>query len=246
VKQDTSDTSNQYLEHLRDIHDPSQHIKTIEDELRGTMGKALGKQGQKILNSLRCVEEERVKYVELMLTYSSSNNNNGASDNDNDTNNKKELIINSRNDNNHNNNNSSDDDGDIDDNSDDNDDDVNSESTIIHNISFETMPQLTQNKVLQIIQSYNKHLKDATKARWELTVHRQAVGFIVNNHKFVQEKFPIPPPLSPLPFDFDESLLLDSDGSRRFHDAKKNVGKETVVRTFGDQLDWWEKIGRWK
>ena len=64
------DTTNKYLEHIRDVHDPSQHLKTLEDELRGTMGRALGKQGEKILRSLQRVEEERVKYVDLMLSIS--------------------------------------------------------------------------------------------------------------------------------------------------------------------------------
>lgn len=53
---------NKYLEHIRDVHDPSQHLKTIEDELKGTIGKALGKQGQKILMYARLMDQEQKKY----------------------------------------------------------------------------------------------------------------------------------------------------------------------------------------
>lgn len=57
---------NQYLDHIRDIHDPSLHVKTIEDELKGTIGKALGKQGEKLLVALRCMAAERSKYDDLL------------------------------------------------------------------------------------------------------------------------------------------------------------------------------------
>jgi hypothetical protein len=55
----STDVNNQYLEHIRTEHDPSLHVKTIEDELRGTMGKALGRQGEKIMFALRRMEEQR-------------------------------------------------------------------------------------------------------------------------------------------------------------------------------------------
>ena len=55
---------------------------------------------------------------------------------------------------------------------------------------------------------------------------------IVNNHKFVHDIFPI-----------GDALPDQYDG-----------GDETVVaeikpdapKKFGDQLDWWQSVGRWK
>ncbi len=212
------DTSNKYLEHIRDIHDPALHLKTLEDELRGTMGKALGKQGQKILLSLQRAEDERVKYVDLMLSNLNSNSYNAETEKV-----KQNPVV-----------------EDVDVNEDSN----KGQNQLFQKISFEKMSTTVKTKVVRVVKAYNKHRKDAEKARWELTVHRQAVGFIVNNHKFVQEKFPIPPPLS-LPSDFDISLLSSSDGTAESL-KKSSGGKEEVVRNFGTQTDWWETIGRWR
>ena len=119
------------------------------------------------------------------------------------------------------------------------------ENIKIQNMSFQSLPSLTKDKVLQLISSYNKHRNDATLARWELTVHRQAVGFIVNNHKFVQDMFPIPSKLVlPLDLNYDDIDVSSNCNSRTTSTGVKH--KEAVTRNFGDQLDWWEKIGRWK
>ena len=48
---------------------------------------------------------------------------------------------------------------------------------------------------------YNSYRKQALQARWELIVQRQAAGFVVNNHNYMMEQYPIPPAL-PVP---DES-----------------------------------------
>jgi len=205
------DTTNKYLEHIRDVHDPSLHLKTLEDELRGTMGQALGKQGEKILNSLRCLEEERSKYVELLSSHSDCNGNDS-----------KDTI-----------------------NTVNGDGFVEQEENKIKNISFLSMSTSTQAKLIHIIKTYNKHRNDAQKSRWELTVHRQAVGFIVNNHKFVQDKFPIPPPLD-LPFDFDVALIHSNANKNSLTVKKGKEGEETVTRNFGTQTDWWDNIGRWR
>ena len=53
-----TDKTNKYLEHIRQEHDPALHIKTLEDELRGTMGKALGKQGQKVLRNIEAMKRQ--------------------------------------------------------------------------------------------------------------------------------------------------------------------------------------------
>lgn len=60
-----TDKNNQYLEHIRQEHDPALHIKTLEDELRGTMGKALGKQGQKVLRYINGMKQQLIKYEQL-------------------------------------------------------------------------------------------------------------------------------------------------------------------------------------
>ena len=149
---------NQYLEHIREVHDPSQHLKTIEDELRGTIGKALGKQGQKILSAVRLMDQEFQKYQELLEQDAPSS------------------------------------------------------------------------KLVACAKQHNIHRKQAMQARWELTVHRQAVGFVVGNHKFVQEKFPI-----------GEQLPEEMDPS-----SEETEEEVVPKKQFSDQLEWWQKIGRWR
>lgn len=158
-------TDNQYLEHIREIHDPSQHIKTIEDELKGTIGKALGKQGEKVNMYLRAMEQERKTYERL---------------------------------------------------------------------TEEEERDHTDPQVIATVEKYNSYRKDATQARWELIVHRQAVGFTVGNHSFVMSQFPIG---DPLPTD----TPLDS-----FSEQEKNKKKLEAKKKFGDQLEWWQKVGRWR
>ena len=70
----TDTTSNKYLEHIRQTHDPALHLKTLEDELKGTMGPALGKQGEKVLNILNQMHEERRKVNALLTTCCSNMN----------------------------------------------------------------------------------------------------------------------------------------------------------------------------
>jgi hypothetical protein len=158
---------NKYLDHIRDVHDPSQHLKTIEDELKGTIGQALGKQGQKILLYARLMEQERNKYEDLVST--------NHLENENDS----ELL---------------------------------QESAIAH----------------------NNYRKECIQARWELMVHRQAAGFIVGNHQFVREKYPI-----------GDALPVAEK-----HDDKSNNDKQQKQnhkpKQFTDQLDWWASVGRWK
>ena len=154
-----TNVTNQYLEHIRDTHDPSIHIKTMEDELRGSMGKALGKQGEKINIALHQMQLEYTNYT----TTSSENN-------------KRNAAI-----------------------------------------------------------RYNEYRNQAIKARWELLVHRQAVGFIVGNHTHVTNTFPIPDAL-PIPNTEEEEKQED--------DVTQT--NEPNQQTFGTQLDWWQQIGRWK
>ena len=56
---------NPYLDAIRQTHDPSQHIKTIEDELKQTIGQALGKQGRKIQWAVTEMVKEYDTFVQL-------------------------------------------------------------------------------------------------------------------------------------------------------------------------------------
>eukprot|EP00568_Trieres_chinensis_P003203 CAMPEP_0183296558 /NCGR_PEP_ID=MMETSP0160_2-20130417/4059_1 /TAXON_ID=2839 ORGANISM="Odontella Sinensis, Strain Grunow 1884" /NCGR_SAMPLE_ID=MMETSP0160_2 /ASSEMBLY_ACC=CAM_ASM_000250 /LENGTH=241 /DNA_ID=CAMNT_0025458181 /DNA_START=77 /DNA_END=803 /DNA_ORIENTATION=+ len=148
-----TDVTNKYLEHIRDTHDPSLHLKTIEDELRGTMGKALGKQGKKISSLLRGMKQERDEHDRLV-----------------------------------------------------------------------TSGMAQPDAVRRIVERHNKLRDEALKARWELLVHRQAVGFIVDNHNVVHSMFPI-----------GEAIPVDYEKKDRQLEGSKKVelgGK----RKFGNQL----------
>ncbi len=161
---------NNYLEHIRDVHDPSQHLKTIEDELKGTIGKALGKQANKIHMYAKLMDQEREKYKELLES----------------KNEEKDLQ-----------------------------------------------------EINQCAIAHNKWRKECLHARWELIVHRQAVGFTVGNHKYVQDKFPVGEAL-PVDEDMAKDNRSSSNGKTRNKKTKKNT------KQFTDQLDWWSRIGRWK
>lgn len=169
VKNTTDDvaTNNQYLEQIRDMHDPSLHIKTLEEELLGSIGQALGKQGEKVDICLRTMQKHLQTYQQALLE-----------DED------HEVV-----------------------------------------------------KTIAARAAYNEARQHAIQARWELLVHRQAAGFLVDNHNHVTRLYPIGPPL---PVD----VVKDKDHDE--HETKTNNEKEKEKTTFGDQLDWWQRIGRWK
>ena len=152
-----TDVTNPYLEHIRAAHDPALHIKTLEDELRGTMGKALGRQGEKILSALKGMEEQRKQWDEL--------------------------------------------------------------------VDSDNVEQLTE-----CVELHNQYRKEAIQARWELVVQRQAIGMLVNNQKFVHDAYPI-----------GDALPLPGDEMKTEVKAGESSDKQ-----FGDQLDWWQKVGRWR
>ena len=192
---------NQYLDHIRDLHDPSLHLKTIEDELKGTIGKALGKQGEKILRFLKLMEEERQKHSEILyqLQQESTPRQDGA------------TVFNS------------------------------TTAAAGHN----------EKLLIECITKHNEYRSKAIQARWELTVHRQAVGFIVNNHKFVQDKFPIGEALKE-PDETTASIAATKNGENAKGGTSSSSSSEQhnnnnkKQQQFGDQLDWWQRIGRWK
>lgn len=104
------------------------------------------------------------------------------------------------------------------------------------------MDEKSKQDVVSIIKRHNQYFKDAEKARWELIVHRQAIGFITQNHRFVHDKFPIPDII-----ELPQSLDKYADSPATFSTPKRKLDlKESVVRNHGDKLDWWENIGRWR
>ncbi|KAL3803234.1 hypothetical protein ACHAWO_005591 [Cyclotella atomus] len=168
-----TDVTDPYLDKIRaETVDSALQLKTIEDELCGAIGKALGKQGDKVLAAIRDMTNEHMRYTEC-----------------------------------------------------------------IESREF--------NAALEFANRHNEARKRAIKARWELLVHRQAVGFTVDNHSVVHETFPI--------HDALPDTLTALDGARGEHDnlstaeyhAKSNPSDLTKEK-FPDQLDWWRTRGRWK
>jgi ribosome-binding ATPase YchF (GTP1/OBG family) len=169
--------TNQYLEHIRESHDPALQLKTIEDELKGTIGKALGKAGEKITRAIRSMEEEKLLYNQWLKTHI-------------------------------------------------HDDD-----------STKNMSDGEREEIEMIVTRYNNFRKQAITARWELIIHRQAIGFTVNNQKTVFDTYPIHEPLV-VPFHDDGQVQsLEDMNEERSKESKKQ---------FTDQLDWWQRIGRWR
>lgn len=114
-----TDVINPYLDRVRsEVVDPALQIKTIEDELCAAIGKALGKQGEKVKFAIHEMNDARARYLEC-----------------------------------------------------------------IHAQAYEG--------ALESAHHHNDARKRAIKARWELLVHRQAVGFTVDNHSVVHKTFPI-------------------------------------------------------
>lgn len=170
-----TDMVNPYLERVRsEVVDPSLHLKTIEDELCGAIGKALGRQGEKVSFAICEMKEAHKNYLACIDTQSYD----GA---------------------------------------------------------------------LQYSYLHNDARKRAVQARWELLVHRQAVGFTVDNHSVVHKMFPIG---DALPVNIQEIReTISSQGGyigetmQMKSDAEQ---KDSTKKAWGDQLSWWERVGRWK
>ena len=204
VQVKNTDLNNPYLDLIRDTHDPSMQLKTMEEELKGTIGKALGKQGDKILYALERLQEEYQQYQTLLEQH----------DND------------------------------------------------CHH------PQ-----VVERAQQYNTVRQQAIQARWELLVHRQAVGLIVNNHMYIMKHYPIPDAIvvpgggnnttdkannnssSNNKKKEDEDLSSSSSVHGSTTSNNNNTGdkeqekeeeKKPSRKVFGDQLSWWQNVGRWR
>ena len=94
--------------------------------------------------------------------------------------------------------------------------------------------------VIQAAKHFNQVREQAVQARWELIVHRQAVGFIVNNHSYVMKQYPI---AEAIPIVITPKDDNDGDGGLQ---QQPNDKKKKNQQKFGDQLDWWQRIGRWR
>ena len=86
-------------------------------------------------------------------------------------------------------------------------------------------------KIRECVILYNQYREEAKKARWELEVQRQAIGLLVNNQTFVHKHYPI-----------GDALPLPQEDGTLPQNRKENGEKQE----FGDQLDWWQRIGRWR
>ena len=167
------------MELIRDTHDPSMHLKTIEDELKGTIGQALGKQGRKIHRFMGLMQESYDDYQAAMAEHEQESSSHYT-----------RRVQGSNN--------------------------SNSKTAI--------------ERAKEAAAQFNDYRQLAVTARWELQVHRQAAGFVINNHNYVRDHYPIPEALPD----------LDEKGNEIPKEEKKTFDK------FGDQLDWWQRVGRWK
>ena len=76
---------------------------------------------------------------------------------------------------------------------------------------------------------FNERRKAAKHAKWELIVHRQAIGFRIKNHDTVNDLFPIPPPLPEL--DINEIRMRDDNPNfelmdEGYEDDKRNYNEK--------------------
>ncbi len=165
-----TDVTNPYLDRVRsEVVDPGLQIKTIEDELCAAIGKALGRQGEKVQSAIREMKEARGQYLECL-----------------------------------------------------------------HAQAYEG--------ALESVHRHNNARTRAIKARWELLVHRQAVGFTVDNHTVVHTTFPIG---EALPENMNEiRTTISKDIGNSKNDDK--FSEQSPKKAWGDQLSGWQRVGRWK
>jgi lysozyme family protein len=101
----------------------------------------------------------------------------------------------------------------------------------------------------EIAAKHNELREHALKSRWELTVHRQAAGFIVNNYQDVDKYHPIGAKLTadkPVRMDDGVDGASASSVGTDVSNAEERAAEKPAVKKFGDQLDWWQEIGRWR
>ena len=169
-----TDVVNPYLERVRsELVDPALHLKTIEDELCGAIGKALGRQGEKVSFAINEMKEAHAQYLECIHAQ-------------------------------------------------------------------------CHDKALHFAYLHNDARTRAIHARWELLVHRQAVGFTVDNHSVVHKTFPISNAL-PIKVEEIRKTIITSSGESCEEEMQVNITEQqSTKKAWGDQLSWWERVGRWK
>lgn len=169
-----TDVVNPYLQRVRsEVVDPALHLKTIEDELCGAIGKALGRQGEKVSFAINEMKEAHAQYLECIHAQ-------------------------------------------------------------------------CHDKALHFAYLHNDARTRAIHARWELLVHRQAVGFTVDNHSVVHKTFPISNAL-PIKVEEIRKTIITSSGESCEEEMQVNITEQqSTKKAWGDQLSWWERVGRWK
>lgn len=182
-----------YVERIRESHDPTLHLKTLEDELKSTIGQALRKQADKIMYEVANMEREYESYVKILQE---ARRNTAPEE-------KKSP-----------------------------------ESLRSPRIG---PCRETRRRLEDVVERHNGHRSRALQARWELIVHRQAAGFLVNNHNVVTQTFPIKSALRVPCWEegYPENEILNGK------DLESRRGDESATR-IPDQLDWWQRIGRWR
>ena len=81
-------------------------------------------------------------------------------------------------------------------------------------------------EIQKIVLTHNDAREKAITPRLELTVHRQAAGFRIKNHKFVHDMFRIDDKLS-----MEDKIENINGGKNRIHEKESKQKK----KKFGDQ-----------
>ena len=84
---------------------------------------------------------------------------------------------------------------------------VQSAAERVQKIDREDRPD-RQQRLNKILEEYQKARVSARNRRQNLLIHRQACGFVVDNHKVVYKHYPIPPKME---LDFSGSLIVHED-----------------------------------
>jgi hypothetical protein len=215
--QDTNqDRHNVYLEAIRATHDPAWQVQTIEDEPKATIGQALGRQGRKLLTALQGMQREWQHYQELCRAIETTSST---------------AVVTTA---------------------------VTSSSGSSSSSARKTVPSTNTgcanqtttesnnnhvlwNQLHASVERYNVLRQSALTARWELMVQRQAAGFLVHNHAYVTQHYPIPAAL-PLP-------SHTSNGTNNNNNTPLLAAAAPPPEApppFQKALDWWQRVGRWK
>jgi hypothetical protein len=186
-----------YIERICETHDPTLHLKTLEDELKSTIGQALRKQADKILQAVAEMERERETYLGFLRRAKHQTADAGESD----------------------------------------------KAPWLSRLCPETRLELEE-----VAARHNQHRTRAIHSRWELIVHRQAAGFLVNNHNVVTQTFPIGKALPTCweeleaASDVHDLVSMQAVSSNLVQTTKQTEASPRIP----DQLDWWQRIGRWR